>query len=329
MMLTDKQLILATKPYAAEIRSESWKQLLITIFCIAAGYATIVFVPNLFVRIAISLVLSLLLVRMFIIYHDYLHHAILQKSIIAKIWFTLYGWYVLVPSVVWKRSHDYHHKHNSKLSTASIGSYPIMTLSEFLHADKKERAFYLFTRHPLTIFFGYIFSFLLGMCLLPFLRSPKRNWDGLVSPLFHAAVGAFVFWAGGFEVFLYLFFIPAFLSSTLGAYLFYAQHNFPGVTFKEKDGWTYSDAALISSSYMKLDPVLNWFTANIGYHHIHHANARIPFYRLPEVFKNIPEFQHATTTSLNPVDVWKCLQLKLWASERNKMITLNELKQAS
>jgi omega-6 fatty acid desaturase (delta-12 desaturase) len=112
------------------------------------------------------------------------------------------------------------------------------------------------------------------------------------------------------------------VSSAIGSYLFYAQHNFPDVVFKEKDGWTYEGAALESSSYTKMNFFMRWSSANIGYHHIHHLNARIPFYRLPEVMEKIPELQHPKTTSLNLSDIVKCLRLKVWDSKAHKMISL-------
>ena len=84
----------------------------------------------------------------------------------------------------------------------------------------------------------------------------------------------------------------------MGAYLFYAQHNFPGVTFSENNEWAYEKAALESSSYMEMNPVMAWLTGNIGYHHIHHLNSKIPFYRLPEVMTRFKELQHCKRTSL-------------------------------
>ncbi|HRD37488.1 MAG TPA: fatty acid desaturase, partial [Bacteroidia bacterium] len=106
----------------------------------------------------------------------------------------------------------------------------------------------------------------------------------------------------------------------MGAYLFYAQHNFPGVTFKGNEEWTYEGAALESSSYMDLNPFMHWVTANIGYHHVHHMNARIPFYRLPEVMKALPELQNAKKTSLKPKDIIACFKLKVWDFEKQQMV---------
>ena len=106
----------------------------------------------------------------------------------------------------------------------------------------------------------------------------------------------------------------------MGAYLFYAQHNFPGAKYKNNTEWNYTHAALESSSYMDLNPFMQWVTANIGFHHIHHLNSKIPFYRLPEAMAAIPELQEPKTTSLMPSDIIACLKLKVWDPEKNSMI---------
>jgi omega-6 fatty acid desaturase (delta-12 desaturase) len=118
---------------------------------------------------------------------------------------------------------------------------------------------------------------------------------------------------------------PHFIASAIGSYLFYAQHNFPGVSFSDKAGWTYEKAALESSSFLKTGPLMAWFTANIGYHHVHHLNARVPFYRLPEVVKNIPELEAAKITSLRPMDIIRCLRLKVWDMKSQTMVGLRDL----
>ena len=111
----------------------------------------------------------------------------------------------------------------------------------------------------------------------------------------------------------------------LGAYLFYAQHNFPGVKFRSNIEWCYENAALESSSYMAMNPFMQWATANIGFHHVHHINSKIPFYRLPEAMAKIPELQTASITRLTPKEIIRCLRLKLWDAGKNKMIGLAEL----
>lgn len=325
-MRENKQLILATKPFAVEHRPTSWMHFGLTLALLVAAYAVIFSPVLLLFKAVASILVGLLLVRMFMIYHDYLHRAILHKSPLAKMCFTFYGMYILAPTGIWQRSHDHHHKNNSKLYTSSIGSYPIVTRRKFLAASRFEQNVYLFTRHPLTILLGYVFSFAWGMCFLSLVRNPARHWDSGVALVVHFSIGITIFLVSGWLAFLLAFLVPAILSSAIGSYLFYAQHNFPGATFSSKEDWTYANAAMESSSYMKGGALMRWFTANIGYHHVHHANARIPFYRLREVHHAIPEFQAARRTSLAWRDIAGCLRMKVWDPDAGRMISLQELR---
>jgi acyl-lipid omega-6 desaturase (Delta-12 desaturase) len=325
MILEGKKLILATKPFAKEERSRSWLHMLSTLTLLIASYVSIFFVEPLALKIILCLLTSLISLRMFIIYHDYLHKTILQNSTLANIVFTLFGLYILSPRSVWKRSHDYHHKHNSKLFTSSVGSFPILTKTKFQSLKKSDQRAYLFVRHPLTIALGHIFTFTFGLSLLPLMRSPDKHWDAAIALVLHYSIGITLFILCSPLNFVLGFLMPVFISGAMGSYLFYAQHNFPGTHFEEKEGWTYISAAMNSSSYMKMNPIMHWFTGNIGYHHVHHLNARIPFYRLPEAFEKIPELQTAKTTSLNPVDIFNCLRLKVWDTETQRMIGFREM----
>jgi omega-6 fatty acid desaturase (delta-12 desaturase) len=113
--------------------------------------------------------------------------------------------------------------------------------------------------------------------------------------------------------------LPNLLAYGLGAYLFYAQHNFPEVRYKCDNEWTYEASALESSSYIKMGRIMMYVTGNIGYHHIHHINPNIPFYRLPEAMSKIPGLQNPITTTLGLRDVRSCIRLKIWDEEKKKM----------
>ena len=329
-MLTGKELILATKPFAKEIRWKSWFHTLTTLFLLVASvYGTIYFpvlwgISAIFGRILCSVFTAMILSRFFIIFHDYQHHTILRKSFLANGIFTLFGVYMITPPSIWKRSHDHHHNNNAKLYSASIGSFPVMTKQKFLDANKNERFEYLAVRHPLNMFFAYFTTFLYGMCVQSFLSNKRKHWDSLVVIIIHVSIAVFLFVKFGWLTWFLTFFLPFFLSHMLGAYLFYAQHNFPGVTFRNNKDWNYVNAALESSSYMHMNPFMQWVTANIGFHHIHHLNSKIPFYRLPEAMASIPELQVAKVTTLNPSDIIKCLKLKVWDPETNRMIGFDE-----
>lgn len=319
-MLKGKQLILATKPFTKEDRTKSWLLTLSTLFILIAFLIGTVYNFHWSLKLVCSICAGFVIVRMFVIYHDHQHKAILDRSPMANFLFTIFGFYVLAPTGIWSASHDYHHKNNSKLYSASIGSYPIFTKQKFEKLSKKEQRHYLFIRHPLTILFGYFFTFMYGMCVKSMINRFSKNIDSLVALVVHFIYQATVFYFLGWQTWVLLCAIPHFISGAMGSYLFYAQHNFPTVKFVGNEEWTYEGAALDSSSFMKLNPLMHWATANIGYHHIHHMNARIPFYRLPEVMEAIPELRTAKTTSLKLKDIAACLRLKVWDFEKQKMV---------
>lgn len=325
-MRSGRELILATKEYAKDHTLVSWWHILSTGFLLLASIAGTLWNFHPVAQLACSVLTGLLLLRFFVIYHDQQHHAILPKSKLAEGIMQIFGILVLSPSSVWRSSHNHHHNHNSQLRGSHIGSFPIMTKEQFLKISKAKRFQYLFTRHPLIILFGYLFIFLYGMAINPFLNFPKRHFDCLIALLLHIAIGVGLFLGFGWQGLLLAQTIPCLIAYAMGSYLFYAQHNFPGVTFNDKAGWTYEKAALESSSHLVTDPVMGWFTANIGYHHIHHLNDHIPFYRLPEVLKAMPELQSPKTTSLHPLEIIRCLRLKVWDVETQRMVGLSGVR---
>ncbi len=314
-----------TKAYARDFSWKSWWCIFSTAFLIAAAVAGTFPMWPAPLRIVCSGLTGLLMVRLFVIYHDQQHRAILPKSRPAAILMRIVGIFLICPSAVWRSSHDYHHTHNCKLRSASIGSFPIMTREQYRQTPAGERLLYLSMRHPLTILFGYITVFLFGMVILPFFKSPRKNIDSVPAFLLHGTTAIWLVVHFGWLTLVLTMLLPFFISSALGSYLFYAQHNFPGVILKDKQGWTFEGAALESSSYLKTNPLMAWFTGNIGYHHIHHLNHRVPFYRLPELYRDIPEFHQARTTSLHPLEVLRCLRLKVWCVETQQMVGVKGL----
>ncbi len=324
-----KDLIIATRPFAQEVRSRSWVHLGLSVLATVACYVGIFMAPPIWAKAIFGVLAGLSLVRLFILYHDHQHKTILNRSWLADAFFTVFGMFMLSPPSIWKRSHDHHHKHNSKLYTSSIGSFPVVTVEKFHSLTRAERFAYLFIRSPFAIGFGYIFVFIIGMCLNSFISNKGRHWDSLITLVLHATLGFCAWYFFGWAILVFGFFLPYLVTFALGSYLFYAQHNFPGTVFADKDGWSYIKAALDSSSYMRMNPVMQWFTGNIGFHHIHHLNAHIPFYRLPEVYRNIPELRTAAKqTSLRLKDVIACFRLKAWDPTLQRMVTRKELRMA-
>lgn len=319
-----RALYVRTKEFAQDNPAKSWWHVLsTTAYLFAALAATLPFCP-LWLRLLAGPLAGLLVVRMFVIYHDQQHRAILARSRLAEVYMRTFGVLVMCPGSIWRQCHDHHHAHNSQLHGTSIGSFPIMTKEQFDSSSRWARFKYLIMRHPVVLILGYPIVFVLGMVVLPSFQNPRKHWDCVVAALVHTVgIVAMVHFWGWLALALTLF-VPMTLAGLAGSYLFYIQHNFPGVTLMDKDGWTYEGAALESSSHFRPGPVLGWFTGNIGYHHIHHLNHKIPFYRLPEVYRALPELQQAKTVSLNPREVLQCLTLKVWCVRTQQMVGLRE-----
>ncbi len=316
----DRQLLIASRKYAEEYRWKSWLHLISTLLLLAALVAIAGLSSAIWLRSLSSLMIGLTLVRMFILYHDYLHQAIFKGSRAAGAILTLYGHLMLTAPTIWKRSHDHHHKNNSKMLGASIGSFPIMTTSGYQAATLLQRIEYRVSRSPLTILFGYFTVFLFGMCLFPLFCDFKRNTGVFVTLLLHFSLitASVVFF--GWATTAFVFLVPTALAMMLGSYLFYIQHNFPAAKIRTNAEWSYTDAALCSSSYLELGTIMRWFTGNIGYHHIHHLNAKIPFYRLPEAMAGLKGLQNPGRTSLKISEIISCLRLKLWDTDRDQLV---------
>jgi acyl-lipid omega-6 desaturase (Delta-12 desaturase) len=324
-MRTGRELILASKSYIQENRLRSWVETLLTlasmIIVLSIGFLPI----PIYFKIINCILCSLFYVRMFTIYHDYQHHAILQSSAVASVLMKAFGIFILAPQNIWKRSHDHHHTHNSKLTIHGIGSYPTICKTRYVTLSKKERLIYLVNRHPLTVIFGYFTLFLYWLNIKSFVQSPSKHLDSLLALVIHFTASYYIYSTFGAATYWIAWFTPFFLAFAMGSYLFYCQHNFPGAVFAEKEDWRYEEAALNSTSFMVMNPVMQWFTGNIGYHHVHHLNSKIPFYRLPEAMAGIPELHNPPTTSWNPLEIWRCFRLKLWDAEKQQMITLSQM----
>ncbi|MEM9675659.1 MAG: fatty acid desaturase [Bacteroidota bacterium] len=319
---TGKELILASKEYAVEDRNKSWRYTFSTLAFLTLAFLGTTLDYHWSIKLVFSVISALFIVKFFVIYHDYLHRAILQKSKLAEVIMTIFGIFVLAPVTIWKRTHDHHHHNNSKLSSGGIGSYPLVSKEKFYRMSSKQRFAYLAARHPLTIFSGYLTLFIFDFNVSSIIKSPKNHWDSAIALVLHFAIAGLIFYFGGLSALFFSWLLPFILAHGLGSYLFFAQHNFPGATFAENKDWDYANAAIQSTSFLVMNPVMNWFTGNIGYHHVHHINHRIPFYRLKETMEEMPELQNPITTTLHPRDMIACLKLKVWDPEKGEMVSL-------
>lgn len=318
------ELIRATKPHSAEDPATTWRLFLVTL-AVAAGLVAVAAWPAAGpMRWVAALLAGLTNVRLFIFYHDAMHGAIFRKSRLGKAIMYVYGLLILTPDRVWKDSHNYHHAHTAKMVGSSIGSYPVITVRMYQRATKLQRFFYRAVRSPLNMILGYFTVFLLGMVIKPLVKNPKRNHAAALSLVVHYGLMALLVWVGGWSLAFFAYWLPLAFSCAAGSYLFYAQHNFPDAIIRDRRDWEYTDAALHASSMMTGGPLMRWFTGEIGFHHVHHLNSQIPFYRLEETMAAVPELQAPGETSFSPKDMLRCFQLDLWDPDRGAMVSFRE-----
>lgn len=332
-----KDILRQTQPFTQENHATSWRHFFTTLAVIAVFSSGAVASLPWPLRLLCGVLLGLAVVRLFVLYHDYMHGAFLRRSRFAELFFKAFGLLLMAPPTLWRQSHDYHHGHSCQyvgaeqgrwplLSThTDLGTFPLLSTDEYERADSWKRFRYRVARHPLMILLGSQTIFVFSICVVSLFTQPRhRPWALLALGLNIAGV-AFLATSAP-DILLFALLVPHLVGSALGVYMFYCQHNFPGARYLTTEQWNYTATAVHSSSYMRTGPVMAWFTANIGYHHVHHANSSIPFYRLPEAMAAIPALQSPIVTSLHPRDIWHCLQLKLWDAERQRLVSFAEFE---
>lgn len=321
---TGKELVAATRPFAEESRTRSWWYVCSTLLALLGALIMAGVAPWWPARLAGSVLGGLVMARAFILFHDFMHGSILRGSRLGKVVLYAVGSLLLAPPRSWRKSHNFHHANVAKLIGPTIGSFPIMTTATWRQAGRWQRFRYRLSRHPLTILSAYLTVFGFTLTVQPLLTHPTKNWDSAFALAGHGGIIAGLWWLGGPTLAFFAFLLPFALAAALGAYLFYAQHNFKGVRLLGPDDWTYTRAALESASFLRMGRLMRWFTGDIGYHHVHHLNPGIPFYRLEQAMSAIPELQRPTATSLRPRDVLACFRANLWDQESASMVSYRQ-----
>ena len=323
------------EPFTHESRLRSWLHVLGGLAFLIGVLTLAAVLTEWPARLAASVVGALTMIRLFIFYHDYLHGSMLRGSRVAGWYFTVFGWIALAPVGIWRYSHNYHHSHVGKpegpdsgadgsmpLHTSDVGSFPLMTIEQYYSASFWHRVMYRVSRHPLTLMLAGLTVFAFNLCLVPAICTPRKYWDGAVALAVHGGLIATLTLLWGFDVAFFAFLLPYLLASACGAFLFFVQHNYPGMRLPaEGEEWSVVGGALESSSYLQLGPLGRWFTGNIGFHHVHHLNSRIPFYKLPAASDVLRKLEPEPIVVIRKRDLITCLRLNLWDPAAGELVT--------
>lgn len=265
-----------------------------------------------------------LLVRIFIFFHDAVHGSFFASPLANKVVGYLCGILTFSPYEEWRRSHSAHHAMCGDLDRRGVGDVWTMTVAEYRAASPGRRLLYRFYRFPLVMFgLGPTFMFIVSN-RLPGQGARRRDlWSVHLTTLACAAMVAGMMLLVGWDVYL-LIQVPMFaLAGAAGVWLFYVQHQFPGVYWARQGEWNYVRAGLEGCSYYRLPKVLQWFTGNIGLHHIHHLRPRIPNYNLQRCYDEVPEVR--TVEPLTLGKSWRCARLSLYDEPAQQMVGFREL----
>ena len=265
------------------------------------------------------------LVRIFIIFHDCGHGSFLKSQKINDIVGSFLGVLLFTPYYFWRHEHAVHHSSAGNLDQRGVGDIWTLTVKEYLAADRWTRLKYRLARNPLIMLIvGPLYLFLVRHRFACGNAGPRERQSVRLTNLWVLVSGALMSWAIGFKAYFAIQFPVVLIASSLGVWLFYVQHQFEGVYWEKNKEWDYLDVALKGSSYYKLPKIFQWFTGNIGFHHIHHLSPRIPNYLLEKCYKENTLFQQ-----IKPITLFsslKSLTFRLWDEENRRLVGFRFLK---
>ena len=266
-----------------------------------------------------------LVVRIFIFFHDCGHGSFLSSHRLNRILGYLCGIVTFTPYEEWRHLHAEHHATAGDLDRRGIGDIKTMTVEEYLTASWRTRLAYRLFRSPLVLFvIGPPIEFLI-VHRFPHKGIGKRERNSVL--LTNVGILLMVSLASltiGFRTYVMIQLPIIVLAGMAGVWLFYVQHQYEGVYWEHHKEWDPISAALNGSSYFRLPKVLQWFSGNIGLHHIHHLRPRIPNYRLQQCFEAVPELQAVEPLTL--LKSFKCLQMHLWDEKNRQLVSFWDLR---
>ena len=264
------------------------------------------------------------MVRTFIIFHDCGHGSFFKSRKANKVVGIITGILTFTPWELWWHEHNIHHANAGNLDMRGVGDVDTWTVDEYLAAPWIKKLGYRLMRSPLIMFSlsaMLVFAVVKRVPLASHGKKEKASiwWTNLALGLLISGI----ILVAGWKAYL-LVQLPVLLFGTsAGVWMFYVQHNYDGVYWERKEDWSFYKAAMDGSSFYQLPAILQWFTGNIGYHHIHHLGSRIPNYKLQQCFEENPLFH------VEPMTIWdsfKTLRLRLFDEAKQKMVGWEGLK---
>lgn len=266
------------------------------------------------------------LLRTYIVFHDCTHGSFMPTKRGNHVLGAIVGVIVFTPFQTWRHSHAMHHATAGDLDRRGSGDVPTMTVDEYLAHDWPMRAGYRAFRNPLVMFgLGWLW----GLVIQPRIvggnaRSRLKRSTWITNVVLFALITGLCVLVGPMNYLLAQ--LPAAaIAGSAGVFLFYVQHQFEDTYWENTDSWSYADAALRGSSYLKLPQPFQFFTGNIGLHHIHHLSARVPNYKLQAAHDNVEIFHDVPVLSF--WDGLRASRLKVWSPEHGRLLTWAEVRE--
>lgn len=301
----------------------------LSLFLLACAAMHWTYSQSYFLTLALCVPAGGLLVRVFIIQHDCGHGAFFRSARANTLVGRLCSVFTWTPYANWRRQHGRHHGAWNNLDRRQSGAdiySSCLTVREYLALPPGRRCLYRLGRHPLVanlLLPPLIFIFLYR---IPFdtpstwSRERRSVWVTDLAIVVLFTVGGMLL---GLRQMLLVQVPTMIVASIIGVWLFSIQHRFEGALWVRQPAWNASAASLDSASFLRLPKVLQWFTGNIGFHHVHHLNPRVPNYRLQECHEAVPAL--ASVPTLNLVAGIRALHLALWDEERGRLIRFDEI----
>jgi omega-6 fatty acid desaturase (delta-12 desaturase) len=284
--------------------------------------------PDAPLAIALGLVATVFLSRMYSLFHDLTHNSMFESRRANSRWGHFLGFLLFTPYRWWQRQHSIHHAHTGDLEHRGIGEINTMTLAEYESASWLRRLGYRLYRNPLLML-------LLGPSLV-FLfqrRFPQRGMSAAILlsvVLTNLALAAWaLFWSTlvGWQTFLLLQGTTLVAGGAIAAWMLYIQHQYEGTYYETPEKWQFELSALQGSSYLQLPRPLAWVVGNSNYHHVHHLSAKIPNYNLPAAHRSHPMFERTPVVTLrNSIGAFK---LKLWDGANGRLVAFPPRREGS